>query len=121
MRRSPRLAGLIAAVEALRIGRKFGLDPELMTDILNVSSGKNNTTDNKVEQFMLNGAFNSGFALGLMRKDLDTALAFIEAVGTPGGFATACAHSSLTRYHSECIVCWVMSSSASSRQVRSAR
>ena len=29
-------AGLVAAVEALRIGRKFGLDPALMTDILNV-------------------------------------------------------------------------------------
>ncbi len=37
-------AGPIAAVEAIQIGRKFGLDPALMTDILNVSTGRNNTT-----------------------------------------------------------------------------
>ena len=31
---------------------EFGLDPALMTDILNVSSGKNNTTEIKLRQFM---------------------------------------------------------------------
>src|SRR5215470_959043 len=46
-------AGLIATVEALLIGRKFGLDPALMTDILNVSSGKNNTTELKLKQFII--------------------------------------------------------------------
>lgn len=67
-------AGLVAAVEALLVGQQFGLDPAIMTDVLNSSTGKNNTTENKVKQYMLSGAFNSGFSLQLMTKDLETAM-----------------------------------------------
>jgi 3-hydroxyisobutyrate dehydrogenase len=34
-------AGLLAACEALQVGARFGLDPALMTDILNASTGRN--------------------------------------------------------------------------------
>jgi 3-hydroxyisobutyrate dehydrogenase len=67
-------AGLVATVEALHVGKAFGLDPALMVDILNSSTGKNNTTENKAKQFMLSGAFNSGFSLSLMAKDLGIAM-----------------------------------------------
>lgn len=67
-------AGLVATVEALRVGERFGVDPGAITDVLNASSGSNNTTQNKVKQFMLNGAFNSGFSLQLMAKDLGIAM-----------------------------------------------
>lgn len=83
-------SGLLAVCEALTAAEKFGIDPHIVNKVFSASTGKNNTTDNKVEQFMLSGAFNSGFSLGLMRKDLDTALAFIEAVGTPSTFANGC-------------------------------
>src|ERR1700760_571393 len=53
-------AGLIAAVEALEVGRTFGLDPALMTDILNASSGRNNTTENKLRQFIISETFAAG-------------------------------------------------------------
>ena len=66
-------AGLIATVEALQIGRRFGLDPALMTDILNVSSGKNNTTELKLKQFIISETFDDGFPLRLMAKDVRTA------------------------------------------------
>ena len=66
-------AGLVATVEALQVGRKFGLDPDLMADILNVSSGKNNTTELKLKQFMISQTFNAGFPLRLMAKDVRTA------------------------------------------------
>ena len=66
-------AGLIAAVEALRIGPKFGLDPALMTDILNVSSGKNNTTELKLKQFIISETFADGFPQRLMARDVRTA------------------------------------------------
>lgn len=66
-------AGLVAAFEALLIGRSFGLDPAVMTEILNASTGRNNTTENKVREFVLSNSFASGFALGLMVKDLRTA------------------------------------------------
>ena len=42
------------------------------------------------ENFMLSEKYNSGFALALMRKDLQTAQGFIERMGTPGGFANVC-------------------------------
>jgi 3-hydroxyisobutyrate dehydrogenase len=76
-------AGLIAAVEALLIGRKFGLDPALMTDILNVSSGKNNTTELKLKQFIISETFADGFPLRLMAKDVRTADDMAHALGIP--------------------------------------
>lgn len=74
-------AGLVATAEALLIGRAFGLDPSLMVDVLNASTGKNNTTEVKARQFMLSGTFASGFALGLMAKDVRTAANLGEHVG----------------------------------------
>jgi 3-hydroxyisobutyrate dehydrogenase len=84
-------SGLLAVCEALSAAEKFGIDPHLVNQVFSASTGKNNTTDNKVEQFMLSGAFNSGFALSLMRKDLDTALDFIKTMETPSDFAVRCA------------------------------
>jgi 3-hydroxyisobutyrate dehydrogenase len=84
-------AGLAAAAEALVVGARFGLDPAAMTDILNASTGRNNTTEVKVKQFMLSGAFNSGFSVGLMAKDLATAASLADAVGVAAPFAHQCA------------------------------
>ena len=73
-------AGMIAAMEALIVGRAFGLDPALMVDILNVSTGRNNTTDVKLKQFVLSDAYNSGFDLSLMAKDIGIAADLAEAM-----------------------------------------
>jgi len=75
-------AGTIAAFEALIVGRAFGLDPALMTDIFNASAGRNSTTMNKVKQHVLSGAFGSGFALSLMAKDVRVADCLARSVGT---------------------------------------
>ena len=83
-------SGLLAVCEALVAAEKFGIDPHLVNQVFNVSTGKNNTTDVKVENFMLSGTFNSGFSLALMRKDLQTALDFISRMETPKNFADAC-------------------------------
>lgn len=74
-------AGTVAAFEAVIVGRAFGLDPALMTDIFNASAGRNSTTENKVKQHVLSGAFGSGFALGLMAKDVRIADALARSVG----------------------------------------
>jgi len=76
-------AGLVATVEALHAGRRFGLDPAVMTDVLNGSTGRNNTTENKVKPFMLSGRYDSGFALALMAKDLHLAMTLAQQVGAP--------------------------------------
>ncbi len=84
-------AGLVAACEALIAAERFGLDPAIATDIINASSGMNNTTKNKVKQQMLSGSLGAGFATSLMAKDLRTALEVIESTGTPADLARHCA------------------------------
>jgi 3-hydroxyisobutyrate dehydrogenase len=84
-------AGLVAAVEALQVGRKFGLDPALMADILNVSSGKNNTTELKLKQFIISETFDDGFPLRLMAKDVRTADDMAHALGVTTPLADLCA------------------------------
>jgi 3-hydroxyisobutyrate dehydrogenase len=84
-------AGLTAAVEALAVGEKFGLDPNVMTDVLNASSGRNNTTENKLKQFILSKTFASGFSAALMAKDVRTADELGAAIGIATPLAEACA------------------------------
>lgn len=83
-------AGLAAAAEALLIGRRFGLDPALMVDVLNASTGRNNSTENKFRQHILSGSFASGFALGLMAKDLRTAADLARHLGLPAPLSESC-------------------------------
>ena len=83
-------AGLAAAAEAVLAGSRFGLDPATIVAILNASTGKNNSTENKFPQFVLPRTFNSGFSLGLMVKDLRTALEVAHATGTPAPLGEAC-------------------------------
>lgn len=84
-------AGLTAACEALVVGKKFGLDPEQMIDILNVSTGRNNSTENKIKPFVLSGTYNGGFSLGLMAKDLAVASHLADAMGAQSPLAHAVA------------------------------
>lgn len=83
-------AGLLAAAEALLIGRRFGLDPALMIDVLNASTGRNNATENKLKQFVLSRTFASGFALDLMVKDLSAAIELAQDTDTPAALSTRC-------------------------------
>lgn len=76
-------AGLLAAVEALHIGEKFGLDPAVMTEVFNTASGSNFATQHKVRQFMLSGTYGSGFSLQLMVKDLKIAVDLGEQMAQP--------------------------------------
>jgi 3-hydroxyisobutyrate dehydrogenase len=73
-------AGYTAVVEALMIGEKFGLDQGVMVDILNASTGRNFTTENMIKQQILSGQFATGFALGLMAKDVKIAADLGESV-----------------------------------------
>lgn len=79
-------AGLIAVSEALVAAERFGIDPHVVNNVFNASTGKSNTTEHKVESFMLSGRYDSGFALALMRKDVATAASFIDRMESPGEF-----------------------------------
>ncbi|MEX6664385.1 NAD(P)-dependent oxidoreductase [Pseudomonas sp. W2-17] len=76
-------AGLMATVEALHVAKRFGIDPGVMVDVLNASSGGSNTSLNKARQFMLSGTFGSGFSMQLMNKDLKIAKGLSDALDYP--------------------------------------
>ena len=82
--------GFLIGVEALLIGKRFGLDPAAMVDVLNASTGMNNSTQKKFKQFVLSGKYNAGFGLDLMVKDLSIALGIGKDTNTPTPFASLC-------------------------------
>ena len=82
--------GFLIAAEALLMGQRFGLDAGLMVDVLNASTGTNNSTQKKMRQFVLSRRFDAGFGLDLMVKDLSIALEVGRETGTPAPFAALC-------------------------------
>lgn len=83
-------ASIVATVEALRIGTAFGISPDALTDVLNASSGRSNTSENKVRQFMLSSTYSSGFPIGLMTKDIRIATALGASLGVDSPFSGDC-------------------------------
>jgi 3-hydroxyisobutyrate dehydrogenase len=83
-------SGMLAVCEALVAAQRFGIEPATANALFNASTGRNNTTEVKVEQFMLSGKFDSGFAIALMRKDIDTARALMRSLGGAHDFIDAC-------------------------------
>jgi 3-hydroxyisobutyrate dehydrogenase len=74
-------AGFTAGAEALIVGRKFGLDPATMVDILNASTGRNFSTEYTLKEHVVPGKFATGFALGLLAKDVGIAADLAQAIG----------------------------------------
>ncbi len=60
----------------------FGIEPDKIIAVLNASTGKNNSTENKLMQFIVSKLFNSGFSLGLMRKDINIATDLARKMGS---------------------------------------
>ncbi len=64
----------MATAEGLTIGRRFGLDPDIMTDVLNVSTGMSWISRTHIKQRVTNRKFDDPFKLELMVKDIGIAL-----------------------------------------------
>jgi 3-hydroxyisobutyrate dehydrogenase len=79
-------AGTLAGFEVLRIAGAFGLDPEPMLEAINASTGRNSTTERKIPQQVLTGAFASGFKLALMAKDIGIAADLARDLGIAAPF-----------------------------------
>ena len=84
-------AGLLASFQALATAKAVGISPETFVSVINRSTGRNNTTEVKLEKFVLPETFNSGFALQLMAKDVNIAQELIEAAGHNTPFTPALA------------------------------
>ena len=80
-------AGLISSFEALATARSFGIKPENFLKIINGATGKNNTTEVKLDKFVISEKFNSGFALDLMVKDVSIANSLIRDLSSNKPFS----------------------------------
>jgi 3-hydroxyisobutyrate dehydrogenase-like beta-hydroxyacid dehydrogenase len=69
--------------EGIAMGLKAGLDPKLMIDVLNVSSGKSSATLDKWPKAVLPRTFDFGFANALSFKDVRLCVDEAEAMGVP--------------------------------------
>jgi 3-hydroxyisobutyrate dehydrogenase len=73
-------AAFVASTEALRVGRRFGLEPDTMVDIMNASTGRNFNSEMTIKQHVISGKFATGFQLGLMAKDVKIAADLAESI-----------------------------------------
>lgn len=71
-------ADYILMSEALVVGKKFGLDPSVMIDVFNVSTGRSHATANLGKQEVISRNFGSKFMLGLITKDVGIAADLAE-------------------------------------------
>jgi 3-hydroxyisobutyrate dehydrogenase len=69
--------------EVLVVASKLGLSPKKIVDIINSSTGRSWSSQYKFPNFVLNNAFNSGFSIGLMNKDLEIATSLSRELHTP--------------------------------------
>ncbi len=76
-------SALVITSEAVVMGVKAGLDPKVLIDIINVSSGRNSATQDKFPRAILPRSFDFGFATGLSYKDVRLCIDEAEALGVP--------------------------------------
>src|SRR5215813_3820255 len=71
----------LATCEAVVMGVKSGLDPNVMIDVINSGSGMNTASRDKFPRSILPRSFDFGFATGLMVKDIRLALDEMKSLG----------------------------------------
>ena len=81
-------ANLVLVAEAVRMCEAAGVKPEGLLEGVNAGSGRSGVSVVNFPKWVLNGAFDSGFSMGLMRKDVGLALELAEQTGVDlNGFA----------------------------------
>src|ERR1700694_2764892 len=72
---------VVATSEAVVMGVKSGLDPNVMIDVINAGSGMNTASRDKFSRSSLPRTFDFGFATGLMVKDVRLCLEEAKSLG----------------------------------------
>ena len=81
-------ANLVLVGEAVRLGQAAGVSPENLLEGINAGSGRSGVSEVNFPKWVLSDAFDSGFTMGLMRKDVGLALALAESTDVDlSGFA----------------------------------
>lgn len=69
--------------EAFALGIKSGADPAILYEVIKSSSGYSKMMDLRLPGFLMQGSFEPGFKLDLMKKDVNLALESARALGVP--------------------------------------
>ncbi len=77
------VAALTISAEAMAMGVKAGLDPQVMIDVIMASSGGNAALRDKFPRSILPGTFDFGFTTALSYKDVRLCVDEAEAIGVP--------------------------------------
>jgi 3-hydroxyisobutyrate dehydrogenase-like beta-hydroxyacid dehydrogenase len=72
---------MVATSEAVVMGVKAGLDPNVMIDVINAGSGQNTASRDKFPRSVLPRSFDFGFATALMVKDVRLCLEEMKSLG----------------------------------------
>ena len=80
-------AGLIASFEALAAARVFGIKSDAFLNIINNATGRNNTTEVKLDKFIIPEKYNSGFSLALQTKDVAIANTLLQELVSDAPFS----------------------------------
>jgi 3-hydroxyisobutyrate dehydrogenase-like beta-hydroxyacid dehydrogenase len=71
------------ASEAVVMGVKAGLDAKQVCEVINAGTGRNSATADKIPRCVIPRAFNTGFAISLLNKDVRLCLEEADALGVP--------------------------------------
>jgi 3-hydroxyisobutyrate dehydrogenase-like beta-hydroxyacid dehydrogenase len=82
----------MATTEALAVGKQLGLDPDIMTDVLNVSTGMSWISRTQIKQRITNRKFDDPFKLDLMIKDIRIAIGLADEAQLPVPLSAAGYH-----------------------------
>ncbi|MFT5367013.1 MAG: 3-hydroxyisobutyrate dehydrogenase [Candidatus Latescibacterota bacterium] len=74
---------MAAISEALTLGKKAGADPEVMRQVISVSTGNSRLFEARVADYLLTGDFTPGFMLDLMKKDIGIGVEMGRALNVP--------------------------------------
>jgi len=70
----------VATSEAMLAAKRFGLDLATFVDVVNVSTGQNFMTDKVMKDHVIGEQYATGFAMGLLVKDVGIANELLDAV-----------------------------------------
>ena len=74
---------MVACAEALALGTKAGIKPDVLYEIISQSSGSSYALKAKYENFISQGNFEPGFMIDLQYKDLELAISTAKDLNAP--------------------------------------
>jgi 3-hydroxyisobutyrate dehydrogenase-like beta-hydroxyacid dehydrogenase len=77
------VACMAMSCEMLVLGARAGVDPQVMMEVINISSGRNGAMQDKVPKHILPRTFDFGFSTALSHKDAGLCIDEADRLGVP--------------------------------------